>query len=158
MDSALLFFFIGLGVFGVKLVVANWTASRRLWAFIAAGTLSGALVAWLGGHPLSPIVEAPAWLILPVGALTGGLCHLAESQKLLEAPGVKYLATALLGAIVAVTAWGLTFVYMAWVDVPIHGYLTGGQQAIIYGAVGFASVLGYTFPARWFKQRGLDER
>lgn len=151
MESTLMFFLIGLSVFAVKRLTAERSDGWRLLCFVAAGTGGGALVAYLAGHPLSPAVNYPAWLVVPTGAFAGWLCFWAESRSLLNRPGIQYLATLLLGLITAAFTWGAAQVYRLFADLEVQMTLSGGEAAIIWITVGFVTLFGYTFPERLFK-------
>lgn len=155
MEATLLFFLIGLAVFTVKRITVHQSTAMRLACFVVVGALAGGLVGWLAGHPMNPAVLYPPWLVVFSGAFVGLLCFWAEVKTLLMRPGLQYVMTLLLGVLTAAFTWGVAWLYRLLVPVEVHMVLRSDQEAIIWIAVGFVAIFGYTFPERYFKPSTL---
>ncbi len=151
-----MYFVIGLAIYGARLVTSNSRRKIQISAYLGAGSVAGSIIGWIAGYPLYPLVDMPPLLLSVPGLCAGGLCFIAESKGLLDQPGFKYVVTIFLGGVTAACIWVVTVMYMQIFDPAVHMVLSGSQQAIIYISAGFMLIFGYTFPARWFKQRRIS--
>jgi hypothetical protein len=153
MESFLLFFLIGLTIFGVKYITKDQSNSIQFIAFAAGGALSGALIGFLGGSSLFPIFRIP-WGVLPViGAMAGLLLYSADKSGLIHKPGIQYIVTVVLASVLAGLSYGIVFVYRMIVIEPQPIAQPRNIVLLSYLLIGFLTVFGFTFPERWFKRR-----
>ena len=154
MESYLLYFIVGLGVFLAKLLVQRRANSIQLAAFLLAGALGGAGAGLITGFPM-PAADIPAYMGILIGLAGGLLLYWIDQKKWVSRPGLAYLTTIVPGLILAFFIYGTTYVYILLTKIPVHTRITGIQMWALFGAVGFAIGLGFTFPERWFRQRGM---
>ena len=154
MESSLIYVIIGLAVFFAKVLLRSGSSMTRLPVFVLAGAAAGAGAGVIAGYPL-PAASLPDWLGAVFGFTAGFILYFLDRYNWVSRSGFAYAATLVPGGILAVLLYGITYCYMLIVPVQIHTPITGLQMWTLFMAVGFASVLGFTFPERWFRRRGL---
>lgn len=152
MESTLVFFLVGLAIFGVKHLVVNQSETIRLAAYIFVGVAAGVILNLLSVSPWPPSIHMPWGLIPFITGLGGLLLFAAEKWGLITKPGLKYFSTILLGLFMTGGAYLFLLLYRI---------LSGRDQLTPHGnqyifmsliLICFLVVFGYTFPQRWFKQ------
>lgn len=153
MESSLLFFLVGLSVYGVEKLMKDKAESMRLIAFVGAGLLSALVLGLLVGDSLFPWITLPAWWMPVMGGLAGLLMFGADRLRIVTRPGVRYIATLLLGAIMAGICYGLALLAGVELGLNLDPNTAGRIIPLTFVLVGFLTVFGYTFPARRFGRR-----
>jgi hypothetical protein len=153
MESSLLFFLLGLSVFGVTFMIKDRPQWIRIVAFIVTGTLSGAIVGFIGGERMLVMLQLPRPLPAGIGAVAGIVLYSADKVGLIHKPGIQYFVTILLGSILAVISYILLLIYQS--ILPAEHIVSPPTRllALSFFLIGFLTVFGYTFPERWFKQQ-----
>ena len=152
MESALLFFLVGLSIFGAKYLVRNRHEKIQSLAFLGFGVLSASILG-LFTQSSSSILYIP-WGIFPfIGGAAGLIIYGADRFKLITRPGLQYVVTILLGLILAAVSYGFTMFYMTIMGRPVQNSEVNRTLLMSFVLIGFLTIFGYTFPERWFKQR-----
>jgi hypothetical protein len=153
MESSLLFFLLGLSVFGVKWIVGDRPEWIRIVAFIVTGALSGLIIGFIGGKQLLIMLQLSRPLLAGIGVAAGIVLYSADRVGLIYKPGIQYIVTILLGSILAVISYVLLLIYQS--ILPTEHIVSPPTRllALSFFLIGFLTVFGYTFPERWFKQK-----
>jgi len=154
MESYLLYFSVGLVLFFAKLLVQSRSVWTRLAVFLFTGAAAGFGVGVLAGFPM-PAVLIPDYMGAFIGLFSGALIFWIDDHKWITRPGLAYIITIVPGLILALLIYGLTWAYMLLTGMSAQASITGMQMWSLFIAVGFSIVLGFTFPERWFRRRGL---
>lgn len=153
MQSSLLYFTVGLTVFFMRLVTDRLPAALRLLLYTAAGAGAGLFCGLIAGYPL-PAAALPGWLSAVPGAAAGLLIFELNRGGWIVRPLLAYLSTIIPGLVLAVIYYFTAYIYMQCVETPVYTGISWLQLWSLFAAVGFAMILGYTFPERWFRRRG----
>ena len=153
MESSLLFFLLGLSVFGAKWIVRDRPEWIRIVTFIVTGVLSSMIIGFIGGERLLLMLQLPRPLLVLIGAASGIVLYSADKVGLIYKPGIQYIVTILLGSILAVISYVLLLIYQS--ILPTEHIVSPPTRflALSFFLIGFLTVFGYTFPERWFKQK-----
>ena len=153
MESSLLFFLLGLSVFGAKFMMKDRPEWVRIVAFIVTGALSCIIIGFIGGEKLLLVLQLPRPLLAVIGVAAGIVLYGADRTGLIHTPGIQYIVTILLGSILAVISYVLLLIYRSMLPTePIVSPPTR-LLALSFFLIGFLTVFGYTLPERWFKRR-----
>ena len=155
MESTFLFSLVGLSVFAAKLASQKLKIRVRLYIFIFTGMAAGLGVGLIIGFPLSPAVEIPRMLTSVFGGIGGLILFYTNETKLIYKPGIQYITTVFLGSLLAGISYGITLLYIQLSGAEVRMPVSGPNIAVIFLLMGFMIIFGFTFPERWFKQRGL---
>jgi hypothetical protein len=156
MESSLLFFFVGLSIFGAKHFVEKRSEALRFIVFAGSGVLSAGIIALIAGSALFPVLRVPAGFWAVVGGMAGIILYAAERSGLIDKPGIRYITTVLLGSILAGVAYGLMILYRTTTQ--IDSIIPKNLLFLSFVLMGFLTVFGYTFPKRWLKKRNEELR
>ncbi len=151
MESTLLFFFIGLVIFGISRINHPLIEERRFFLYSSTGFLSGAILGLIGTFEWMPS-SIFSW-IFPAfsGWLTALIIYFAERTGLFTKPGIQYIATILLGSVQAVLLYLLFKTRLIMMQIESTGFQLNDQMLfLICLSVGFVSIFGYALPFRWF--------
>ena len=151
MESSLLFFFVGLSIFGAKYFAGKRSEALRFVVFAGSGVLSTGIIALIAGSALFPMLRVPVGYWAVIGGIAGILLYAAERGGLIDKPGIRYITTVLLGSILAGVAYGLMVLYRAVTR--IDAGTPNNLLLLSFVLMGFLTVFGYTFPERWSKRR-----
>ena len=153
MESSLLFFLVGLGIFGAKILTRGRPGAIRLLVFVAGGALSGLIIGLFSGSSLFMMFRIP-WGIMPIiGATAGLVLYGADKSELIHKPGIQYAVTILLGSVLAGLSYGIISIYRMVSSETQTIFQPRNIIVLSYLLIGFLSVFGFTFPERWFKRR-----
>ena len=152
MESALLFFVVGLSIFAAKFLVRERSETVRFFVFLGSGILSGGILGLLTGSSFSTL-NIPWGLFALIGGTAGLIIYGADRSKLITRPGIQYIATILLGFILAAISYGSMRLYMTITQIEIQNPNTARLLPLTFILIGFLTIFGYTFPERWFKMR-----
>lgn len=152
MESSLLFFFVGLSIFGTKYFVEKRSEALRFIVFAGSGMLSSGIIALIAGSALFPVLRVPTGFWAAIGGMAGIILYAAERGGLIDKPGIQYITTVLLGSILAGVAYGLMILYRTINHLEV--FIPKNLLLLSFVLMGFLTVFGYTFPKRWLKQRG----
>ncbi|MBN2415173.1 hypothetical protein JXO52_05000 [bacterium] len=154
MESVMLYGFVGLSVFFAKLLGGKLQPFLKLLFFSAAGAAAGAGAGAIAGFPM-PAAPLPGWLGGIIGLFAGAVIFVIDRYDWIGRPMLAYLTTIIPAALLMILLYGITYGYMLVFSIPVHVRITGLQMWTLFAAAGFAMVLGFTFPERWFRRRGL---
>ena len=156
MESSLLFFLIGLSVFFVDHFSRKERSIIRLFAFILAGLVTGGILGSFVKFPILMSVREP-WIAMGmIGGLAGIILYPAAKDNWVSKPGLQYIATILLGLILAVLSYGLIKFYTVFSHSELLPQAVNTDFIFIaHLFMGFLIIFGYTFPLRWFKLKEL---
>ncbi|MCJ7812094.1 hypothetical protein MUP95_02080 [bacterium] len=157
MESLLLFFLIGLFIFAVKIIMKNQSGINRFLAFLGSGLLSGGGIGLTIGSPLDTLIEIPWWEVAVIGGLAGIILYRAEMIHLFTRVGIRYFSTILLGFILSILSYGLFLFYAMTVRNISLLYAREPAVFLVFVLIGFVTIFGYTFPARWVNQRNSQK-
>ena len=157
MESSLLFFFVGLAIFGVNRLVKTQREGVRMVGFLSTGIAAGFVVGLIVGTPWPESYHMPLSLVPAITGLAGILLYFAEKGQMITRPGIQYMATILLGLILT----GLSYSFV-WIYRHVNGLfpLSGQGKQLLFMLlllVSFLTVFGYTFPERWFKRQASEK-
>ncbi len=152
MEPLFLYIFIGLVIFGVKVLTQGRAQRLGLPGFIAGGVIAGAVIPLLTRTPLGPAIAVPGTVPVIFGALAGVILYFAETWGITTRPGIRYASTLILGVILGVLAWGVTALVGSVTSDVIILTSQGVLRYTIFLLAGFLTAFGYTFPERWFRQ------
>ena len=151
MESSLLFFLIGLAIFGVDRLTKKERTTIRLLAFIIAGMITGGILSSLIKFPVLLSVRAPWFAMGIIGAIAGLIIYIADKRNLMSSPGIQYVATILLGLVLAGLSYGFMKFYMIYSRTETIQQVDNSVLFIAHLFMGFLIIFGYTFPMRWFR-------
>ena len=156
MESSLLFFFVGLSIFGAKHFMGKRSEALCFIIFVGIGVLSAGIIAFIAGSALFPVLRIPVGFWAVFGGVAGIILYTAERSGLIDKPGIRYITTILLGSILAGIAYGLMILYRTITR--IDAFIPNNLLLLSFVLMGFLTVFGYTFPERWSKQRNPNSR
>ena len=157
MESSLLFFFVGLAIFGVNRLVAHQPEWVRMVGFLSASIAAGFVVGLIAGTPWPESYHMPLSLVPAITGMAGILLYFSEKGRMITRPGIQYMATVLLGLMLTGLSYGFVWIYRhARGLFPLSGQ---GKQLLfmLLLLVSFLTVFGYTFPERWFKRTASEK-
>ena len=157
MESTFLFSLVGLSIFGAKFLVKSASGTVRFSVFLGTGILAGVILVLAAGPPWPPSVQIPAGGVPVITGLAGILLYVAEKRSILTRPGLQYIATLLLGLLLAGLSYGIFLIYQSIAQLEYRSPQEKTAVILIFVLIGFLSIFGYTFPERWFNQRRSHE-
>lgn len=152
MESALLFFLVGLSIFGAKHMVRERPEKIRSLAFLGIGLLSAGILG-LFTQSSSSISYIPWGIFSFIGGAAGLIIYGTDRFNLITRPGLQYVVTILLGLILAAVSYGFTMFYLTIMGRTGQNIGVNRTLLMSFVLIGFLTIFGYTFPERWFKQR-----
>lgn len=155
MESSLLFFLVGLSIFGGTHLTKSENETVQFLVYFGIGIVSGLILGLFISPPWPPSVQIPRGGVPVVTGLAGIILYAAEKKKLLTRPGLQYFATILLGLLIAGLSYGLLMIYQSLSNIEYRSPEEKIYIILVFLLIGFLTVFGYTFPERWFKQRKL---
>lgn len=153
MESTLLFFLVGLVIFGIGRINHPLIEERRFFLYSSAGFLAGVLLGKLGKFEWMP-PSMFGW-IFPAfsGWLTAIILYIAERSGIFLKSGIQYIATILLGSLQAILLFILFKVRLILLQMESTGLRINNEMLfLICLSIGFVSIFGYALPYRWFIQ------
>ncbi len=153
MESSLLFFLVGLTIFLVSILVRIDSQRVRLILFTAAGFVSASVVGKLSGQALYSNLNIPWSLYAVVGGLAGVVLYVAERLEIITRPGIRYMATIILAAVIFGAFYTLTVIYYSIIKIDYSGSFLPFTLLLI----SFVIVFGYTLPVRFIGQKKGDK-
>ena len=157
MESALLFFIVGLSIFAAKFLVKDRSETIRFLIFLGSGILSGGILGFFTNSSFSMLL-IPWGLFALTGGLAGVIIYGADRLSFITRPGLQYIATILLGFILAAISYGFMRFYVILTKIEIQNLSTARILPLTFLLIGFLTIFGYTFPERWFKHRKEAEK
>ena len=157
MESSLFYFLVGLSIFATNRMIKWKSESVRMLSFIVCGGVSGYLITLFAGTPWHAFGMIPPIGVPVITGLAGILLYVAEKNRFFTQNGIQYVATIVLGLILAGLSFGLLTVYHKIRGI---GYLTSNESMtvfLMFLLMNFITVFGYTFPERWFKQKQIRD-
>ena len=158
MESSLLFFLIGLAVFGVDRLTKKERTTIRMLAFVIAGMLVGGILSSFIKFPILLTVRAPWFAMGIIGAIAGLIIYIADKGNWMSRPGIQYVTTILLGLGLAVLSYGFMKFYVIYSRSETPATVDNSILFIAHLFMGFLIIFGYTFPMRWFRLKKAREK
>ena len=152
MESSLVFFLVGLAIFGMKHLLKKQATILRLAAYVVVGIADGVIFNLLAVSPWPPSIRMPWGLVPFITGMTGLLLFAAEQWNLITKPGLQYIATILLGLILTGASYLFIVLYRSLINLISLTPQMNRSVLLNLLLICFLAIFGYTFPERWFKQ------
>lgn len=157
MESSLFFFLAGLLIFGMNRCLRNRPERIRFFGFVGSGLIAGMLLTLIVGPPWQDLLRIPAVFVPAMTGFAGIILFMASRAGIITKPGIQYLATTAMGIGTAVLSYGTIALYRILSGRIPFSAQTEKLLILLLLLASFLTVLGFTFPERWFKQKHPQE-
>lgn len=152
MESVFLYILMGVSFYIVHQANRKSRQIFKLLGYLETGFISGLILGFITGFPLTPHIRLP-WLALAlIGLLAGLILYGAEKIDFFTSSGIQYFSTLIPGLLHAVISYFFMKLYLIISSVGTSETKPVTLHLLIFLLLSFVIFFGYTFPQRLFKR------